>query len=59
MSFLKSFSSIFQRNKARADLDEELRFHLEKEVEQNLVRGMSGEEARRRAQIAFGGADTP
>ena len=37
------------------DLDEELQFHLEKEVEQNLAAGMLPDEARRRALIALGG----
>jgi predicted permease len=38
-----------------SDLEDELHFHLEKEVELNLARGMSPEEARRQALIAFGG----
>ncbi|HEY6306297.1 MAG TPA: ABC transporter permease [Candidatus Angelobacter sp.] len=44
-----------KRKKDEEGLDHELRFHLEKEVEQNIARGMSAEEARRRALIAFGG----
>jgi hypothetical protein len=55
VSFLKSFRSTFQRNKAQSDLDDELRFHLEKELEQNIARGMSLDEARRQALISFGG----
>ena len=38
-----------------ADANEELRFHLEKEIEKNIAAGMSPGEARRRALIAFGG----
>jgi predicted permease len=45
----------FRRRKADSDLSDELRFHLEKEVELNVTRGMSLEEARRQAMIAFGG----
>jgi macrolide transport system ATP-binding/permease protein len=37
------------------ELDEELRYHLEREVEQNVRAGMSPEEARRAALRAFGG----
>src|SRR5215471_4258526 len=37
------------------DLDDEMRFHLEKEIEQNVAAGMSATEARRRALITFGG----
>ncbi len=44
----------FVTGKKRADVDEELRFHMEREVEANLAVGMPAEEARRRAAIAFG-----
>ena len=40
-----------------AELDDELRFHLEKEIEQNVSRGMSLEEARRAALLDFGGVE--
>jgi len=46
---------MFKRHEAEADLNDELRFHLEKEIEQNVARGMSSEEARRQALVAFGG----
>ena len=37
------------------ELDEELEFHLERQVEANVAAGMTAEEARRQAAIAFGG----
>src|SRR6478752_6365822 len=37
------------------DSNDELRFHLEKEIEKNMAAGMSPDEARRQALIAFGG----
>ncbi len=37
------------------DANEELRFHLEKEIEKNIAAGLSPDEARRQALIAFGG----
>ncbi len=40
-----------------SDTAEELQFHLEKETEKNIAAGLSPEEARRRARIAFGGID--
>jgi putative ABC transport system permease protein len=45
--------------KARADklLDKELRFHLEQQIVDNVAAGMSPEEARRRAQLEFGGLE--
>jgi putative ABC transport system permease protein len=42
------------RRRALDGLDEEIRAHLEQEVEINIARGMSEEEARRRSRIAFG-----
>src|SRR5262249_27755566 len=55
MRSLKSFLASVFRRKAESELNDELRFHLEKEIEQNIARGMSTEEARRQALIAFGG----
>jgi len=43
--------------KQENDAADELKFHLEKEIEQNIAAGMKPEEARRRALIAFGGVD--
>lgn len=47
----------FFAGKRRREVDEELRFHLQRETEENVARGMSPEEARRRAAIAFGGRE--
>jgi predicted permease len=41
--------------KSHTEVDEELRFHLDHQIEANLRAGMSREEARRQAAIAFGG----
>jgi predicted permease len=38
-------------------LDEELRFHVEKQTEANVAKGMAPEEARRQALVALGGID--
>jgi hypothetical protein len=40
--------------KKRVEVDEEIQFHLEREVEANIAAGMTPAEARRRATIAFG-----
>lgn len=39
------------------ELEEEMDFHLEMEIKKNLARGMEPDEARRSAQVSFGGAD--
>ena len=51
---LKKLRGLFSQNQEN-DANDELRFHLEKEIEQNIARGMSPAEARRQALIAFGG----
>jgi len=45
----------FLRGKARAEIDEELQFHLERQTQANIAAGMPPAEARRQAAIAFGG----
>jgi len=49
--------ALFNRARMEAELDEELRFHIEKETEQNIARGMGPAEARRAALAEFGGAE--
>lgn len=45
----------FRRNRSERDLDDEMRFHLEKQIELNIASGMTPEAARRHALIEFGG----
>jgi len=45
------------RRAADHEMDEELRFHVDMETEKNVRAGMSPEEARRRALVAFGGME--
>jgi len=47
--------SFFRRDAAEDDLKHELRDHLEQQIEANLVRGMSPNEARSAAQRSLGG----
>ena len=37
------------------DVNDELRFHLERQIEANIAAGLSPDEARRRALVDFGG----
>ena len=46
--------ALLQRRRLDAELDEELRLHLERMEEANRRSGMSAEEARRAARLAFG-----
>jgi len=47
--------SLFHRSAVECELDAELRFHLERQIEENLVSGMAPGEARRAALRAVGG----
>ena len=49
--------ALLSKAEMERELDEELRFHLEKETEQNLARGMGPEEARLAALRSFGGVE--
>jgi predicted permease len=52
---LKTFRKLFTRNHQEQEAQDELHFHVEKEIEKNIASGMSPDEARRQALIAFGG----
>src|SRR5215211_9481489 len=49
--------ALFRKTEMERELDEELRFHLEKEIEQNLARGLTPEQARLAALRSFGGIE--
>jgi predicted permease len=49
--------AIFRRSAVEQELDDELRFHVEREADKLVRAGLSPNEARRRARIAFGGVD--
>jgi len=48
---------LFQKPLTEKRLDSELRFHLEQRVRDYVASGMNPEEARRRANLAFGGLE--
>ncbi len=53
MRFVKIFRlrirSVFSRTNVERELDEELRYHLERQIDENIAAGMSREDARRNA----------
>ena len=55
MIFRKLRAVFTRASRHEHDATDELQFHLEKEIEKNIAAGMSPEEARRQALIAFGG----
>jgi putative ABC transport system permease protein len=51
----RAFTDLIRRQRAEQELDEELRTHLDRQVDQNMARGMNAEEAGYAAQRLFGG----
>jgi hypothetical protein len=49
--------ALFFKSKMEDELQAELQFHLEKEIEENIARGMTPEEARYAASRSFGGVE--
>ena len=49
-----SWRRFFRRKRADADLEQEIDFYLAEEIDENLARGMSAEQARRQAWLKFG-----
>ncbi len=61
MSAFKSITlrlrALFATRGVDREMDDEIRMHLDLETERNITLGMSPEEARRRALLAFGGVE--
>ncbi|HYO62493.1 MAG TPA: ABC transporter permease [Pyrinomonadaceae bacterium] len=54
---VKRARALLRRGAAEAELDQEVRYHLESQIELNVRAGMSPEEARRAALRDFGGVE--
>lgn len=51
------WKSILPKRASDAQMNSELRFHIEELTDENIAAGMSPEEARRRAMLEFGGQE--
>jgi predicted permease len=49
--------SLFRRGRVEAEMDEELRFHYDHQVEKLVTAGLTREEATRQARVLFGGSE--
>src|SRR5215510_262710 len=49
--------ALLRKSEMERDMDEELRYHIEQQTEQNIRLGMNPEEARNSARKAFGGVE--
>jgi predicted permease len=57
MKLFRRLRTLFRKDQLNEQLSDELRFHLEKQVEQNRAAGMSAEDARYAALRKFGGVE--
>jgi len=55
MSWTTRLVNAFRRTPVDADIDEELQFHLQERVRDNVHAGMAPDAARREAERRFGG----
>ncbi len=51
------FRSLFSRARIEQELDDELRFHLQEQIEENMAAGMTLEDARHAARRTVGGVE--
>jgi hypothetical protein len=49
--------SLFRRNQIEQELDEELRYHIDRQIEEHITKGMTPEEARYAALRTMGGVE--
>jgi len=49
--------ALFRRDAMERELDDELRFHVEREADKHVRAGVAPDEALRRARVAFGGVE--
>src|SRR5436853_2933718 len=56
-NFWRELRSLLRSKQMERDMDRELRFHIDMEIEKNTRQGMRREEARRRALVSFGGVE--
>ena len=54
---MKSWRQRFSRKNWEGDMSEELRFHVEQQTSANIAAGMSAQEAKRQANLQFGGVE--
>ncbi|NOT63896.1 MAG: hypothetical protein HOP19_27090 [Acidobacteria bacterium] len=54
---MRKLRALLFRARLECEMEREMQFHLERETEENLRRGMSLAEARRAARMSFGGVE--
>ena len=54
---MRRIRRLFRKSRAEKELDQELHFHLERQISDYITAGVTPDEARRRAQQEFGGLE--
>src|SRR3954469_5725002 len=54
---MRWWQELFRRNIIERQLDDEVRFHIDRQTELNIAKGMPADDARRRATLDFGGVE--
>lgn len=57
MKLLRKLRALFRKGELEAEMNEEMRSHLELQTQANVARGMTAEDARFAAQREFGGVE--
>ena len=57
MRKIRRLRALFRRSRLEEEMSDEMSFHLERQIEDNITRGMSPRDARYAALRAFGGLD--
>jgi putative ABC transport system permease protein len=55
--FMRRLRVLLDKQSIEDEMDAEMRFHLEMEIQQHVRAGVDPAEARRRALVAFGGVE--
>src|SRR5262245_66417201 len=55
--FMSVLRRIFRRNVGETDLDDEMQAYLQHDIDARIARGMTADEARRKALVDFGGRE--
>jgi len=54
---MRRIQRLLHKSRSEQQLDEELQFHLERQIAEYIAAGINAEEARHRARLEFGGLE--
>jgi len=57
MTLRLKLRSLFRRQQVEQELDDEIRYHIDRQIAENIAHGMTAENARRSALRAFAGVE--